>query len=53
MAGEDRQGTIHEPADTVGMCYGVCQEILIGNVNIHCIATKSIPQLLTNDWMSA
>jgi ribosomal protein S25 len=31
---EDRHETIHELADTVGISYGVCQEILTENLNM-------------------
>jgi hypothetical protein len=33
--------TIHELAGTVGFNYGVCQEMLIENLNIHRIAHSS------------
>jgi hypothetical protein len=46
---EDRCQTIHELADTVGISYGVCQEILKENLNMPRTATKFAPQLLTND----
>jgi hypothetical protein len=46
---EDRRRTIHELAYTVLISYGVCQEIITENLNMHCIATKFVPQLLTND----
>jgi hypothetical protein len=32
---------IHELADTVGISYGVCQEILTKNLNMRCIAPSS------------
>jgi hypothetical protein len=35
---EDRRRAIHELADTGGISYGVCQEILTENLNMHCIA---------------
>jgi hypothetical protein len=41
--------TIHELTDTGGISYKVCQEILTENLNMRCIATKFVPQLLTND----
>jgi hypothetical protein len=44
---EDRHRTIHELADTAGISYGVCQ-ILTENLNMCHIATKFVPQLLTN-----
>jgi hypothetical protein len=46
---EDRRWTIHALADTIGISYGVCQEILTENLNMLHIATKFVPQLLTND----
>jgi hypothetical protein len=38
---KDHCQTIHDLADTVGISYGVCQETLIGNLNMHCIAPSS------------
>jgi hypothetical protein len=35
--------TIHELADTVGISYGVCQEILTENLNMRRIAVKFVP----------
>jgi hypothetical protein len=46
---EDHRETIHELADTVGISYGVCQEILTWNLNMHHIAKMFVPWLLTND----
>jgi hypothetical protein len=46
---EDCCQTIHELAVTVGISYGVCQEILTENLNVCRIATKFVPQLMTND----
>jgi ribosomal protein S25 len=46
---EDHCRTIHELADTVGISYGVCQEILTENLNVRSIAAKFVPRLLTND----
>jgi hypothetical protein len=40
---EDRHQTIHELADTNGISYGVCQEILIENLNMHRVAAKTVP----------
>jgi hypothetical protein len=45
----DRHWTIYELADTAGISSGVSQEILTENLNMHCIATKFVLQLLTND----
>jgi ribosomal protein S25 len=38
---EDRRQTIHELADTVGISYGVCQEILTEHLNLRRIAPSS------------
>jgi hypothetical protein len=46
---EDRRRKIHDLADTVGLSYGVCQEILTENLNMRRIAAKFVPRLLTND----
>jgi hypothetical protein len=40
---KDCRRTIHELADTVVISYGVCQEILTENQNMHCIAVKFVP----------
>jgi hypothetical protein len=45
---EDLHRTIHELADTIGISYGVCQEMLTENFNMHHIAAKFVPWLLTN-----
>jgi hypothetical protein len=46
---EDLCQTILELADTIGISYGVCQEILTENLNLRHISVKFVPQLLTND----
>jgi hypothetical protein len=46
---ENRRRTIHELSDTIEISCGGCQEILTENLNLCCIATKFIPQLLTNN----
>jgi hypothetical protein len=38
---KDHCWTIHELADTTGISYGVCQDILTENLNMHCIAPSS------------
>jgi hypothetical protein len=38
---KDRHQTIHELADTVCISYGVCQEILTENLNMHLTAPSS------------
>jgi hypothetical protein len=44
---EDGRRTIHELADTIGISYGVCLEILTENLNMGHIAVKFVPRLLT------
>jgi hypothetical protein len=39
---EDRRRTIHELADTTEISYGVCQVILMENLNMHSIAAKFV-----------
>jgi hypothetical protein len=46
---EDRHRTIDELTDTVGISYGVCQEILTEYLNMRRIAMKFVPRLLRND----
>jgi hypothetical protein len=46
---EDHHQTIHELADTIGISYGVCQEIFTENLNMCSIAAKFAPRLLAND----
>jgi hypothetical protein len=43
LINEDCCRTIHELADTVGISYGVCQEILTENLNMCHISVKFIP----------
>jgi hypothetical protein len=40
---------MHELAESVGIGYGVCQEILTENLNMRTIAAKFVPRLLTSD----
>jgi hypothetical protein len=40
---------MHEFADTTGISYGVCQEILTENLNMCHTAAKFLSRLLTND----
>jgi hypothetical protein len=40
---------IHELTDAAGISYGVYQEILTENMNMHHVAAKFVPRLLTND----
>ncbi|PNF34832.1 Trafficking protein particle complex subunit 2 [Cryptotermes secundus] len=47
---ENRHRANHELADTVGISYGVCQEILTReNLNMHRIAAKFVLRMLTSD----
>jgi hypothetical protein len=46
---EDHCQTIRELADTIGISYGDCQEILTENLNMHHIVVKFVPGPLTND----
>jgi hypothetical protein len=46
---EDCCWIIHELGDTTGISYGVCQEILEGNLSVCCSALKFVPWLLTNE----
>jgi hypothetical protein len=46
---EDRRRTIYELADTTGISYRVCQEILTENLNMCRIAAKFVPWFFTND----
>jgi hypothetical protein len=43
---------IHELADTVGISYGVCQEILTENLNVCHNVTKFVPSIL-DKWSRA
>jgi hypothetical protein len=40
---ETRCRTFYETSDTVGISYGVCQEILTENLNMLRIAAKFVP----------
>jgi hypothetical protein len=40
----DNRRIIHELEDTVGISYGVCQEILTENLNIRRIARPNVPE---------
>jgi hypothetical protein len=43
MIHEGHCQTIHELADIIWISYGVCQEILTENFNMHSIAAKFVP----------
>ena len=44
---EDRRITIKEIAAIVNVSYGTMQTILTRDTNMHCIAAKFVPRLLT------
>jgi hypothetical protein len=46
---KDHHQTTHKLADTDGIRYGVCKEILTENFSMRHIAAKFVPRLLTND----
>lgn len=46
---EDRRRTIHQISHMIGISYGACQEILTEKLNIHRVAAKFVPLLLTLD----
>jgi hypothetical protein len=43
---KDHRRMIHELRDTVGINYGVYQEILNENLNMHCVDAKFVPPTL-------
>ena len=46
---QDRRRTIHDVCAEVGIGYGSCQRILIEQLNMHRIAAKFVPRVLTQD----
>jgi len=46
---QDRRRTIHDLCVEVGICYGSCQRILTEQLNMHRIAAKFVPRVLTHD----
>jgi hypothetical protein len=42
LINKDHRRTIHDLTDTVGISYGVCQEILNENLNMSCTAPSSL-----------
>jgi hypothetical protein len=46
---EDHCQIINELEDTVGISYGVCQVILIENLNVHHTAADFVPPTFPND----
>jgi hypothetical protein len=46
---EDRQRTIHDVCNTVGLSYGTCQRILSDELNMRRTAAKFVSSLLSSD----
>ena len=46
---QDRRHTIHDLCSEVGIGYGSCQQILTEQLNMHRIAAKFVPRVLTHD----
>jgi hypothetical protein len=46
---EDRRRTIHDVCDIVKQSCGMCQQILLDELNMRLIAAKFVPRLLGND----
>ena len=46
---QDRRRTIHDLCAEVGIGYGSCQRILTEQLNMHRIAAKFVPRVLTQD----
>ena len=46
---QDRRRTIHDTCAEVGTGYGSCQRILTEQLNMHPIAVKFVPTVLTQD----
>ena len=46
---QDRRHTIHDLCAEVGIGYGSCQQILTEQLNMHRIAAKFVPRVLTQD----
>ena len=46
---QDRRRTIHDLRAEVGIGYGSCQRILTEQLNMHRIAAKFVPRVLTQD----
>ena len=46
---QDRHRTIHDLCAEVGIGYGSCQRILTEQLNMHRIAAKFVPRVLTHD----
>jgi len=46
---QDRRHTIHDLRAEVGIGYGSCQRFLIEQLNMHQIAAKFVPRVLTHD----
>ena len=46
---QDQRRTIHDIAEEVGTGYGTCQQVLTGELGMHCVAAKFVSRILTAD----
>ena len=46
---QNRRLTIREITEDVGISFGSCQAIVTEKLKMHCIATKFVPRVLTED----
>lgn len=46
---EYQRRTIHDVCDSVKLSYGICQRILLHEMNMRRIATKFVPRMLGSD----
>ena len=46
---QDRHRTIHDIAEKVGIGYGTRKQILMEELDMHCVAAKFVPRILTAD----
>jgi len=46
---QDQRRTIHNIAEEVGVGYGTCQQVLMEELGMHCVAAKFVPRNLTAD----
>jgi len=46
---QDRGWTIHDIAEEVGVGYGTCQQVLTEELDMHCVAAKFVPRIVTAD----
>jgi hypothetical protein len=46
---QDRRWTIYNIAEDVGIGYGTCQQVLMKELDMHCVAAKFVPRILADD----